>query len=281
VVYREPEIDNRLSIREKLVATYGRQLYRHLPEELLITVQIQAIKQRLVSLYGIPPERILVIPNAMPPFEAAAQLSQKGGKASEPFLFLCFGRYYSHKNVEILFDALRELPRYTARPGRCLINISAHQEAGARRFLRKIADAGESSRISCIEPVSRKELPRLYQSGDAYILPTLMETFSFTYDEAMHFGLPILTSDRDFARERCGNAAVYFDPLDAHSVAQAMARVMEDSDLRRRLVANGQSLLARAPSWDDIAGRFVDVLERMATGRPAEQEESSTLCREN
>jgi glycosyltransferase involved in cell wall biosynthesis len=94
-----------------------------------------------------------------------------------------------------------------------------------------------------------------------------METFSFTYDEAMHFDLPILTSDRDFARERCQDAAVYFNPLDADSVAQAMGRVMEDADLRRRLAENGKRLLARAPSWDDVARRFVQVLERVAKGQ--------------
>ena len=40
----------------------------------------------------------------------------------------------------------------------------------------------------------------------------------------MQFGLPILTSDRDFARHICQDAALYFDPLDADSVARSMAR---------------------------------------------------------
>jgi ubiquinone/menaquinone biosynthesis C-methylase UbiE len=82
----------------------------------------------------------------------------------------------------------------------------------------------------------------------------------------MHFDLPILTSDRDFARERCQGAAIYFDPLDAASVAGAMARVMEDADLRNNLVENGRSILAQAPTWDEIAARFVEVLERTARG---------------
>jgi glycosyltransferase involved in cell wall biosynthesis len=108
-----------------------------------------------------------------------------------------------------------------------------------------------------------------------------METFSFTYDEAMHFGLPILTSDRDFARERCQDAALYFDPLDADSVARAMAQVMDDEGLRNRLAANGKRLLEKAPSWDDIAGRFVDVLERVAAGELPVREECGTPRRQN
>ena len=281
VVYREPAVERRLAIRDKLRVTYGRWLYRRLPHEVSIMVQIEAIKQRLVSIYGIHPERILVIPNAMPAFEPCPRNSSQGHPSSEPFRFLCFARYYPHKNIEILFDALQKLPRYTSRPARCLINISADQDAGARRFLRKIEQAGESSSITCVGPVSREELSGLYQSGDAYIFPTLMETFSFTYDEAMHFGLPILTSDRDFAHERCQDAAVYFDPLDADSVAKAMARVMEDEELRRRLVENGHRILAKAPSWDDIASRFVEMLERVAKGQLPTPEESRAPREDN
>ena len=82
----------------------------------------------------------------------------------------------------------------------------------------------------------------------------------------MYFGLPILTSDRDFAHHLCQDAAIYFDPLEPDSVARAMARVMEDAQLRQRLVENGRRILAQAPTWDEMAARFVDVLERTARG---------------
>jgi glycosyltransferase involved in cell wall biosynthesis len=117
-------------------------------------------------------------------------------------------------------------------------------------------------------------LSAAYGSVDAFILPTLLESFGRPYDEAMHFGLPILTSDRDFARERCQDAAIYFDPLDAASVARAMARMMEDSDLRHRLVENGRRILAQSPTWEEIAARFVEVLERTARGELPRSAES-------
>jgi hypothetical protein len=98
----------------------------------------------------------------------------------------------------------------------------------------------------------------------------------------MRFGIPILTSDRDFARHLCGDAAIYFDPLDAKSVAKAMATIIEDAMLRRRLVEEGRKTLAQAPTWDEIAGRFVDVLERAARGqlpiRAESQSEPEIKC---
>ena len=50
------------------------------------------------------------------------------------------------------------------------------------------------------------------------ILPTLLESFSATYIEAMFHGKTILTSDLDFARDVCGEAAFYFDPLNPQSI---------------------------------------------------------------
>jgi glycosyltransferase involved in cell wall biosynthesis len=44
----------------------------------------------------------------------------------------------------------------------------------------------------------------------------------------MHLGTPILTSDLDFAREVCGEAAVYFSPWDPDAMATAIERLRDE-----------------------------------------------------
>ena len=270
LAYAEPAAESRLTLRERLINAYGRLCYRRMPPSVPVVVQTGAVKQRLVSSYGIDPRRICSIPYSLPPLPPREGERRPARRPSDPFTFLCLGRYYPHKNVETLLDALRTLPLYTTLKARCVVNVKAAHHPGARKFLAKVAEAGPDCGIVHTDPVGREELPNLYRAADAYILPTLLETYSFTYDEAMHFGLPILTSDRDFARERCQDAAIYFDPLDAESVAKAMARVMEDADLRASLVANGKRVLAAASTWDQITARFVEILERVATGKSAQ-----------
>ena len=106
-------------------------------------------------------------------------------------------------------------------------------------------------------------------TADAVIQPTLLESFGRVYVESMFFNLPILTSDRDFAHERCQDAAIYFDPLDADSVARSMAQVIEDAALRLRLVENAKRLRWQEPTWDQVAARFVEVLESLVVQRQA------------
>lgn len=270
LVHREPLGGSRLTLREKLIHAYGRYHYRHLPAATCVIVQTEIMKRHVCARLGIAPSRVSVIPPSPMDLESAVGNAEKSDRVfgvSGTFTFLCMSRYYVHKNIEILAAAMRRLPLYTRKAAQCLITISPDQHPRAAALLKTISSRGTANRLINIGPVPPDRIGDVYRSADAYILPTLLETYSLTYDEALHFGLPIATSDRDFARGRLGDAATYFDPLDADSVARAMASVMEDADLRHNLAENGRRILAQAPTWDEIAARFVEVLERTARGK--------------
>ena len=92
-------------------------------------------------------------------------------------------------------------------------------------------------------------------------MPTLIETYGLPYLEAQVLKKAMLTSDRDFARELCGEAAVYFDPLDPEDVAQAVRRVIEDPVLKERLEeASARNLEARI-EWSDTVRLILEQTE--------------------
>jgi glycosyltransferase involved in cell wall biosynthesis len=268
LVYQEPSIESRLTLRERLIVTYGRHACRRHLARLPLIVHTRFVQERLVRIYGLDPRRIAVIPGACPfPVAGAAASNGSRKKTLRPFTFLTISRYMPHKNFEVLLEAMRRLPSYTRWPARCQFNVSADQHPGARRLLRQIEEAGPEGGVENLGWLpTREALEEAYRSADAYILPSLMETFSFTYLEAMRFGLPVLTSDRDFARDRCQDAALYFDPLNADDVAKCMATIIEDDGMRHKLVEKGKLLLDQTPTWDDVAARIVAVLERVASG---------------
>lgn len=101
-------------------------------------------------------------------------------------------------------------------------------------------------------------------------MPTLMESFSGTYLEAFHFGTPVLTSDLDFARETCGEAALYFDPTDTASIRDAIVRVRNKPLLAALMRVSGEDQLARLEaSWDQIAANLLDQLIPLVPNRQA------------
>lgn len=265
--FDEPVAWRRLTLRERLVVLYGRRFFAGLPDSVHVIVQTPVMRQRLVDLRGGSNSGITMIPSVSS-LPQPARNPEASRHLQGTFTFLCLSRYAAHKNFEVLVGAVKVLRKLTYRPFRCLLTTALEHHPEARKLLKRIEREGLQYLILNIGPVPRERVAETYEQADAHLLPTLLETVSLTYDEAMHFGLPILTSDRDFARERCQDAAVYFDPLDAESVARAMASVMQDADLRARLVENGKRIVAKSPTWDEIAAQFVDVLERVATGRP-------------
>lgn len=255
-----------LTFRQRLILRYGWLQYRCLARNVTVLVQTEVMKRRFVSLYGIAPSRVQVIRDRGSALEGFPAASGNNGRkdASGAFTFLCVAVWLAHKNLEVLVEAVKILRTLTDRRFRCLLTVDPREHPGAKKLLLRIEREGVSDVLVNIGRVPPEQLRGEYGKADVFILPTLLESFGRPYDEAMQFELPILTSDRDFAHERCQDAALYFDPLDSGSVARAMLTAMESAELRQRLVENGRRLLAKAPSWDEVASGFVEVLERAA-----------------
>ena len=129
-------------------------------------------------------------------------------------------------------------------------------------LLRTIRARGLEDRFVNLGPLRQDELAAAYLSCDALLHPTLLESFSSAYLEAMHFGRPILTSDLDFAHEVCGDAAAYFDPWRADAIARALTDLRDDAARRDDLVERGRARVAHAlRTWPEILRDALSVLE--------------------
>ena len=90
----------------------------------------------------------------------------------------------------------------------------------------------------------------IYKRIDALLMPTLLESFSIVYLEAMYYKVPILTSNMWFAKSVCGNAALYFDPLDENDIYNSIEKFLTNNTLRANLMKKGLIQLSKFPSWD-------------------------------
>ena len=107
------------------------------------------------------------------------------------------------------------------------------------------------------------ECPSLYEQADMMCMPTLMECFTATYPEAMRMGVPIVTTDLEFARELCGEAACYYSAVDAKAAASAIYKVATDVSYRNHLVDNGKKQLLTYDNYEQRAEKLVKILEEI------------------
>lgn len=111
--------------------------------------------------------------------------------------------------------------------------------------------------------VDVSECPNLYEQSDIMFMPTLMECFTATYPEAMRMGVPIVTTDLEFARGLCGEAAFYYSALDAKAAAVAIIKVATDEECARRLVTTGKEQLKKFDNYKQRAERLIKILEEI------------------
>ncbi|MCB9022989.1 MAG: glycosyltransferase family 4 protein [Lentimicrobiaceae bacterium] len=105
------------------------------------------------------------------------------------------------------------------------------------------------------------ECPYLYSQCDFMFLPSLLECFSASYPEAMKMGLPILTSDLNFAREICGDSALYFNPVDARDIAAKIIFLYDNPELQRKMTAEGFKKLPQFGNSHERAVKYLDVAQ--------------------
>jgi len=175
--------------------------------QIVITISEHA-RTALVERLGLAPERVRAIHLAVD----HARFSPDG-RPREPFLFYPANRW-PHKNHARLLEAFAAVRR--ERPELRLVLTGAGHERVPP------ADGVEARGF-----VSRAEVVDLYRSAAALVFPSLYEGFGIPCVEAMACGCPVACSGVASLPEVCGDAAVYFDPLDVESIAQGIREVLD------------------------------------------------------
>lgn len=112
--------------------------------------------------------------------------------------------------------------------------------------------------------VDVSEVPCLYEQADIMFMPTLLECFTASYPEAMRMEVPIVTTDLEFARGLCGDAACYYSAVDAKAAAEAIYKVATDKIYAQRLINNGKKQLLKYDNYEQRAEKLVKILEEIS-----------------
>lgn len=110
--------------------------------------------------------------------------------------------------------------------------------------------------------VSDGELRALYEHAACFVYPSFYEGFGLPPLEAMACGCPVIVSDAASMPEICGDAALYCDPLDPVDIAGKIRKLIDDTELRKRLRQRG---LRRAASfsWSECARETLSVIKEV------------------
>ncbi len=219
--------------------------------------------------YGINPDKIDIVSNGVadiftPPLPGEAEETQREFTGGRPY-FLFVSNFSPRKNVETVIRAY-DLFRKENRSNHVLLL------AGRRLYLtRDIDRALEASPFSkdilFTGSVDRTVLRRLYGAAAALLFVPWFEGFGIPVVEAQRCGTPCILSDTSSLPEVSGGAALCAGPDGAGAIASAMARLVSDEALRRRLSEDGMQNSKRY-TWANTATEMWSCIMKTIPDKP-------------
>jgi glycosyltransferase involved in cell wall biosynthesis len=143
-----------------------------------------------------------------------------------------------------------------------LIVVGAGGELEAWRARAAAAGLGDSVRFAGFQP----DVRRVLVACDAIVSPARYEAYGLAVQEAACMGLMPIVSRHAGVAERVPAALaplLIADPEDAGEVAARLRAWQAEREAYRAHAADFAAAL-HAWTWDDMAGRVVDILERAA-----------------
>ncbi len=241
----------------------GKLVFRFWSKKVHTFIAVSRVAQDAMEPHY--PGRYVVIPNGVD----IHRFSPEGPRPKEDFsrpVILFVGRMEPRKGFPLILRAFREIKRRISSATLVAIGTGRHLETYQRLVPSHLKDSVHF--LGFVEP---ERLPQYYRWADIYTSPAIGgETFGIVLLEAMACGTPVVASDIPGYRQviHHGQNGLLVNVQDSHAYAEAVLQVLEDPQLKHRLVEEGLKT-ARAHAWERIAEKveslYFQILE--ASGR--------------
>ncbi|MGV4414269.1 glycosyltransferase [Chryseobacterium sp. T1] len=220
--------------------------------------ETEDMSKRLARFLNTDSSNIFTVSNTYNKyFEKDASTSDKQllpDVVNKEYRFLSLASFDIHKNLTVINEIVPILDKQDLEK-----NIMFILTIDPQKYELHFTDEAKS-RIINLGRIDVKDCPQLYSECQALFLPTLIESFSANYPEAMKMEIPILTSHYSFATSICDNAALYFNPLDPEDIVEKIIQIVNDHELSNQLVNNGKERLVTFGNAKIRAKKYLDVL---------------------
>jgi glycosyltransferase involved in cell wall biosynthesis len=221
----------------------------------------------LVSRFVLDEKKVRIIPPGLDKRfledVPAAELKATRKRCNLPPSFLLFvGAQVPRKNLVRFVEALKIVHLHGLQIALVLVGPEGEDSDAIRAKADRL---GIGHWVMTAGYLEERDIRNAYRLATAFVLPSLCEGFGMPLVEAMASGIPVAASQVSAIPEVCRDAAVYFQPENPESMAEKVASVIEDEDLRKRLIARGQER-ARDFSWEKAAAETLAFYESVMQG---------------
>lgn len=210
-------------------------------------------KAEMVGL-GIPKKNVAVIHNGI-----NTNLFRPRLLESESKNILWIGRYTPGKGVEYLIHAFAQF--HKTHPDFSLLMIGRGPNKDA--MIELVQKLGLEGPVKMWDFVPNHEMPDIYRSARAFVLPSLEEGVPRSILEAMACGVPVICTELPQLVNIVSGAGCVVPLRDSQSIAEQLDRIVRHPEWATALGREGVRRARSDHSWDDTVRRTLELYEKV------------------
>lgn len=254
-----PPVDKR-QLKKLFDYVWGQKILENASTVLVLT----ATEKEYCQSKHIPENRIQILPNGIN-LKEFENLPAKGGfreKYGIPWdcqIVLYIGRLHKSKGLDILIDAFCELNI----PDRDLQLIIIGPDDGyLQHLIQVIEQRNLEDSIRLIGFISPEEKIQAFIDADVFVTPSY-SGFPITFLEACACGTPIITTNNGDRLDWINDAVGFVTEYDEQQLAEKIALILDDSELRRRYSDEGNRSVKQNFSLEIITSKYEKICRKV------------------
>lgn len=229
----------------------------------IVTVS-QYSKTDISEVYGVDANKIWVVYNGINNFFKPLSLDEKN-KVRQKFskslpYFVYVGAISPRKNISNLLKAFDVFKKNNPTLNHNLV-IAGAIAWGNNEVQNTLNNLEFKNKIIFTGRLSNNDLADVLASAEALVYIPLFEGFGIPLIEAMACEVPIICSNVTSLPEIAGNAAALVNPLNTNEIAEAMGKIVLNTNFKQNLITNGINQKLNF-SWEKSAKLLWESIEK-------------------
>ena len=253
---------------------YGEILRRIAQKSAAIVVMMEDVAESLEKNYGVPHEKIVVIPHGVPdtPFTSSDSYKRKRQLGNR----LVLGNINlldSNKGIEYVLEAVAEIKKTIPEVlyvmiGQTHPTVVKKRGEVYRQFLKKrVRELGISENVRFVnEYLPLKDLIDWLKTFDIYITPYLdpQQVTSGALAYAIGVGKACISTPYIYSKEMLANERGVLVPFrDSVAIADAVVRLVKNPELKSNIEANAYNF-GRLMTWPNVGQSHLNLFRAVA-----------------
>jgi len=206
----------------------------------IVVAASEQTKRDLQDFLHVPEQKIRVIYQSCDPMfwqpitEETKKEVRTRYKLPEHYI-ICVGTIERRKNQAAVVEALARLPEDFH-----LVIVGGHSTDYYNTVVETVRRFNAGHRVHILGKASFADFPALYANAEMSMYVSAFEGFGIPILESLCCDTPVITSNLSSMPEVGGDAALYVNPADIDDIVEKAMLLINDTELRKRLIINGQ-----------------------------------------